>query len=62
MRNDFAGALLRRPAKKNLWKNPMAKPHYPRELEEKAKKKPGGQQHQNPPRKTSYRQSRAKPA
>ena len=29
----------------------MAKPHDPREAEEKAKK-PGGQQHQNPPRKT----------
>ena len=31
----------------------MAKPHDPRDEEEKAKKKPGGQQHQNPPRKTS---------
>lgn len=31
----------------------MAKPHDPRETEEKARKKPGGQQHHNPPRKTS---------
>jgi hypothetical protein len=31
----------------------MAKPENPREAAEKAKKKPGGQQHQNPPRKTS---------
>jgi hypothetical protein len=31
----------------------MAKPHDPLEAEEKAKKKPGGQQHPNPPRKTS---------
>lgn len=31
----------------------MAKPHDPREEAEKAKKKPGGQQHQNPPKKTS---------
>ena len=31
----------------------MAKPDDPREAEEKAKKKPGGQQHQNPPQKTS---------
>jgi hypothetical protein len=30
----------------------MAKPMDPREAEEKAKKKPGSQQHQNPPRKT----------
>jgi hypothetical protein len=30
----------------------MAKPENPREAAEKAKKKPGGQQHQNPPRKT----------
>ena len=33
--------------------NTVAKPQNPREVEEKAKKKPGGQQHQNPPRKTS---------
>ena len=31
----------------------MAKPKNPREDEEKVKKKPGGQQHQKPPRKTS---------
>jgi hypothetical protein len=31
----------------------MAKPQDPREEAEKAKKKPGGQQHQNPPSKTS---------
>ncbi len=31
----------------------MAKPQDPLEQEEKAKKKPGGQQHQSPPRKTS---------
>jgi len=31
----------------------MTKPHDPREAEEKAKKKPGGQQHQNPHRKRS---------
>lgn len=31
----------------------MAKPQHPREEEEKAKKKPGAQQHQYPPRKTS---------
>jgi len=30
----------------------MAKPMNPREAEEKAKKEPGGQQHQNLPRKT----------
>lgn len=30
----------------------MAKPLDPREHEQKSKKKPGGQQHQNPPRKT----------
>ena len=28
----------------------MAKPMNPREAEEKAKKKPGGQQYQNPPK------------
>ena len=31
----------------------MSKPIDPRESEEKAKKKPGGQQHPNPPSKTS---------
>ncbi len=31
----------------------MAKPHDPREEAEKAKKKPGGQQHQNPPWKNN---------
>ena len=31
----------------------MAKPHDPREAEENPKKKPGGEHHQNPPRKTS---------
>ena len=31
----------------------MAKPRDLRKEEETAKKKPGGQQHQNPPRKTS---------
>jgi len=30
----------------------MSKPMDPREAEQKAKKKPGGQQHPNPPRKT----------
>jgi hypothetical protein len=30
----------------------MAKPMKPREAEEKAKKKPGGQHHPNPPKKT----------
>jgi hypothetical protein len=30
----------------------MSKAKNPRELEEKAKKKPGGQQHPNPPSKT----------
>ena len=30
----------------------MAKPKDPREAAEESKKKPGGQQHQNPPRKT----------
>lgn len=30
----------------------MSKATDPRELEEKAKKKPGGQQHPNPPSKT----------
>jgi hypothetical protein len=30
----------------------MAKPVNPKEAAEKAKKKPGAQQHQNPPRKT----------
>jgi hypothetical protein len=40
----------------------MAKPMNPRETAEKAKKKPGGQQHQNPPRKTDTKQSRAQSA
>jgi hypothetical protein len=31
----------------------MTKPMKPREAEEKAKKKPGGQHHPNPPKKTS---------
>jgi hypothetical protein len=31
----------------------MTKPMKQQEMEEKAKKKPGGQQHPNPPRKTS---------
>ncbi|MET0530263.1 MAG: hypothetical protein ABW003_18325, partial [Microvirga sp.] len=31
----------------------MAKPKDPREAAEESKKEPGGQQHQNPPRKTS---------
>jgi hypothetical protein len=30
----------------------MTKPMNPKEAEEKAKKKPGGQQHPNPPNKT----------
>jgi hypothetical protein len=30
----------------------MAKPMNPKEAEEKAKKKPGGLQHPNPPKKT----------
>jgi hypothetical protein len=30
----------------------MAKPMNPREAEEKARKKPGAQQHPNPPKKT----------
>lgn len=35
-----------------FWRKPVAKPLDPREHEQKSKKKPGGQQHQNPPRKT----------
>lgn len=35
-----------------FWRIPVAKPLDPREHEQKSKKKPGGQQHQNPPRKT----------
>ena len=31
----------------------MSKPMHPRQAEEKAKKKPGGAQHANPPGKTS---------
>ena len=31
----------------------VSKPKDPREEAERAKKKPGGQQHQNPPSKTS---------
>jgi hypothetical protein len=45
-------ALLRR-QHINPEAHPMAKPQDPREEAEKAKKKPGGQQHQNPPSKTS---------
>jgi hypothetical protein len=31
----------------------MAKPMNPREAQQKARKKPGGRQHPNPPRKTA---------
>jgi len=35
-----------------LRRTQMSKPMNPREAEERAKKKPGAQQHPNPPRKT----------
>ena len=35
------------------WETNMSKPMDPRQAEEKAKKKPGGSQHANPPAKTS---------
>jgi hypothetical protein len=39
----------------------MPKPKNPREVEEKVKKKPGGQHHQNPPRKTDKNNSERNP-
>ena len=40
----------------------MAKPMNTREAEEKAKKKPGGQQHPNPPKKTDTNNPERNPA
>lgn len=50
--NDLGPGAVR-PFQRPHEEAPMAKPHDPREEAEKAKKKPGGQQHQNPPKKTS---------
>ena len=47
-RARLAVALLTQPMER-----PMTKPMKQQEMEEKSKKKPGGQQHPNPPKKTS---------